>query len=69
MIYKDMKKLNLCKLTNIGPSSLAKLDKRENVNIDILIQICMTLECGLGDIAEIVPNIDGKIGGAITDGV
>lgn len=69
LIDKDMKKRDLCKLANVSPTSLAKLGKGENVNTDILIRICMALECDLGDIAEIVPDNDGKLRGAKSDGV
>ena len=56
-----MKKQDLCKKAGVSATSLAKLAKGENVNTDILVKICRALECDLGDIAEIVPDVDDKL--------
>ena len=48
-----MKKIDLCKLTHISSSSIAKLTKNENVNTDILVRICEALSCKLEDIMEL----------------
>ena len=56
LIDKNMKKRELCELAGISSSTLAKLGKGENVNTDILIKICRTLDCGIDDIIEIIPN-------------
>jgi DNA-binding Xre family transcriptional regulator len=53
LIDKNMKKGDLCEASNVSPSSLAKLRNGENVNTDILVRICRTLHCELGDIMEI----------------
>ena len=56
LIDKGMKKHELCKLASVSTSSLAKLGKGENVNTDILVKICLALDCGIDDIMEIVPD-------------
>ena len=58
LIDRDMKKRELCELADVSTSSLAKLGKGENVNIDILIKICRALDCEINDIMEILPEVD-----------
>ena len=53
LIDKNMKKGDLCEFANVSPSSLAKLRNGENVNTDILVRICKTLQCEFGDIMEL----------------
>jgi DNA-binding Xre family transcriptional regulator len=48
-----MKKGDLCSLSGISHSSLAKLGKGENVNTDVLIKICLALDVDLDDIMEL----------------
>lgn len=59
LIDRGMKKRELCLLAGVSTSSLAKLGKGENVNTDILIKICQSLDCGINDIMEIVPDTNG----------
>jgi len=51
-----MKKRELCELADVSTSSLAKLGKGENVNVDILIKICRVLDCEINEIMEILPE-------------
>ena len=53
LIDKNMKKGSLCEAAKVSPSSLAKLRNGENVNTDILVRICRTLQCEPGDIMEL----------------
>ena len=57
LIDHNMKKRELCELAGISTSSLAKLGKGENVNMDILIKICLVLDCEVSDIMEIERDI------------
>ena len=52
LIDKNLKKTDLSKLTGISESTLAKLNKGENVNTEILDRICKTLKCDISDIVE-----------------
>ena len=56
LIDRDMKKKELQELAGISSASVAKLVKSENVNTDILLRICIALECDISDIMELVPD-------------
>ena len=56
LIDRDMKKKELQELAGISSASVAKLVKSENVNTDILLKICIALDCKPDDIMEIVPD-------------
>lgn len=60
LIDRDMKKRDLCEKASVSATSLAKLAKGENVNTDILVKICLALDCSIEDIMEIVPEDVGK---------
>ena len=64
LIDKNMKKGDLCTAASVSPSSLAKLRNGENVNTDIIVRICRTLQCEPGDIMELShddePQLIGK---------
>lgn len=49
-----MKKKDLMNLASISRGTMAKLGRDENVNTDILVKICVSLNCNIGDIVEIV---------------
>lgn len=54
LIDRDMKKKDLAELSGISSASIAKLGRNENVNTDILLKICIALECDLQDIMELI---------------
>ena len=54
LIDKGMNKRALSEQADISNTTVAKLGKGENVNTDVLLKICMTLECDISDIVEIV---------------
>ena len=56
MIDKRMKKGELKELTGIGFSTIAKLNRNEHVSMDVLVKICIALNCDIGDIVELVPD-------------
>ena len=49
LIDRDMKKIS-----GISQSSVTKMGKNENVNTEVLVRICLALNCDIGDIAEII---------------
>ena len=59
LIDRDMKKRDLLRLANISTATLAKLNRGENVNTDILVRICRALNCTLEDIMELLPADSG----------
>lgn len=56
LIDKDMMKKDLAEKAQISSASIAKLGRNENVNTDILLKICIALNCDVSDIMEIVPE-------------
>lgn len=54
LIDKNLNKTELCKMSGISPVTMSKLSKGENVTTDILLRVCMTLNCDVSDIMEIV---------------
>ena len=54
LIDRDLKKKDLPAIANISASTVMKLSKGENVNIDTLVRICKALNCTFDDIAEIL---------------
>ncbi len=57
LIDKDMKKKDLRIQSGISTNALAKLGKNERVTTDVLEKVCLTLQCDVGDIMEISPEV------------
>ncbi|ASI66206.1 MULTISPECIES: helix-turn-helix domain-containing protein [Streptococcus] len=58
LIDKGWTKSELRKKAGISSSTIAKLGKGDNITTDILLKICITLDCKIEDIVEIVDNDD-----------
>jgi DNA-binding Xre family transcriptional regulator len=56
LIDKKMNKGDLTRLSGVSTSTVSKLAKSENVNTDVLLKICETLQCDLADIGEVVED-------------
>ena len=56
LIDKDLKKKDLPALAGISKSSITKLGHNDHVNTEILLKICVALDCDLFDIMELVPE-------------
>lgn len=56
LIDKDMKKKDLIEKAHISSYTLNKLNRGENVNVNILVRICEALDCPIESIMEIVPD-------------
>ena len=54
LIGHDIKKKDFMAISGVSRSSVTKMGKNENVNTDVLVRICLVLNCDIGDIAEIV---------------
>ena len=48
-----MTKTQMRKETRITTGTLAKLEKNENVNTEVLVKICNALHCDISDIMEL----------------
>ena len=58
LIDKDMKKKDLQAAAGISWASVTKLSKNETVSMEVLMKICKTLECNIGDIMDLIPEDD-----------
>ena len=56
LIDKDMKKKDLCVRAGISPASVTKMGRNGHVTTEILLKICISLNCQIEDIMEIVPD-------------
>ena len=56
LIDRNMKRTELRIAAGISSSTLAKLGKNESVTTDVLVRICKTLNCDIGEIVEVVPD-------------
>ena len=56
LIDKDMKKKDLQSAAGISCASVTKLSKGETVSMEVLMKICKTLECNIGDIMDLIPE-------------
>ena len=57
LIDREMKSKDLAAKAGISPATLAKM-KKDGVTVssDVLVKICVALNCEIGDIVEIVPD-------------
>ena len=60
LIDKKMKKYQLREQAHISSNSVAKLSKDEFVSMEILMKICESLECNIGDVCEFVKDEDNS---------
>ena len=54
LIDKDMKKKDLQAKAGISWATVTKLSKGETVSMEVLMKICKTLDCNIGDIVDLV---------------
>lgn len=57
LIDRDMKKKDLQLASGLSSTTIAKLSNHENVSMEVLIKICVTLGVDFGDIMELVPDL------------
>jgi len=56
LIDKDMKKKDLQETSGVSWASITKMSKGETVSMDVLIKICKSLQCNIGDILDLVDD-------------
>lgn len=54
LIDLNMKKRELKEVTGIGSTTLTKLNNDEPVSMDVMIKICVALNCNIGDVMDVV---------------
>ena len=50
--YKDMKKKELAQIAGVSTYTINKINKNDNVTVEVLGKICKALDCTLDDIME-----------------
>lgn len=54
LIDRNIKKTLLCILSGISSNAMAKLGRNETVQLEVLVKICSSLDCGIEDIVEFI---------------
>lgn len=54
IIDQDKTNVAVRKAAGISPATFTKLKKNEIVSLDVLIKLCMILDCEIGDIVEVI---------------
>ena len=55
-----MKKKDLIEQTGISRTTIAKMGRDENVSTDVLSKICGALNVDIGEIMEMIPDVNGE---------
>lgn len=56
LVDKKMSKADLRKAAGIAPNTMTRLRRDEEVTLTVLNKICTTLDVGIGDIMEFLPE-------------
>lgn len=59
LIDRDISKQQLREKTSIARSTMVKMANNEYVAMDVLVRICIAMDCGMDDIVEIEKNNGG----------
>ncbi|MCF7930971.1 MAG: helix-turn-helix transcriptional regulator [Acholeplasmataceae bacterium] len=54
LIDRDLSKKELAEKSGVSVTSISKLKKGSNVNTEILLKICIALNCDIQNIMEII---------------
>ena len=57
LVDKKMSKADLRKTAEMAPNTLTKMRKDEPVSIDVLLRICDTLDCNIGDMMDVIKEV------------
>ena len=52
LLDRDMKKKELAQIAGVSTYTITKLNKNDNVTVEVLGNICKVLDCTLNDIME-----------------
>ena len=56
LIERNLSKPAFRDMADISPSTMTKLNKNLHVTMEMLEKICRALDCGFGDIVELLPE-------------
>lgn len=57
LIDRNMNKKDLKEKAGVSAASIAKLGKSGNITTDVLLKICVALDCDIADIMEVSDSI------------
>ena len=60
LIDRNMMKKELCELADVSPSTMSKMGRDEMVSMEVIVKICLKLNCTVDDILEILPDEQSK---------
>lgn len=60
LIDRELKKKDLCQMAHISPASVTKMGRNGYVTTEVLEKICTALNCGIGDVMEILDDEDSQ---------
>ena len=60
LIDRKMMKKELCELADVSPSTMSKMGRDEMVSMEVIVKICLKLNCTVDDILEILPDEQSK---------
>ena len=63
LLDRDMKKKELAEMAGVSTYTINKLNKNENVTVEVLGKICKALNCALDDIMEFEEDNNQEKGG------
>ena len=58
LVEKDINKTQLHEMAHISTNAVAKMGRNEPVSLDTIGKICYFLKCDIGDVMEIIIDID-----------
>ena len=56
MLDRDLKKKDLAKIAGVSTYTINKLNRNENVTVEVLAKICKALDCTMDDILEVLDD-------------
>jgi DNA-binding Xre family transcriptional regulator len=56
LIDKDMTKTQLRIASGVSSSTMAKMTRGEDIQVSVLVRLCQTLKCDVGDIVQFIPD-------------
>ena len=56
LIDRGIKKKDLCSMAHISPASCTKMGKGGYVTTEVLMKICLALDCRVEEVMEFLPD-------------
>ena len=56
LLDKDLKKKDLAEMAGVSTYTINKLNRNENVTVEVLAKICKALDCTMDDILEVLDD-------------